>query len=73
MLSQLIKHRSEINLRFSYSKELELETKTFAERESLITELLEVKHFKTLKHLFFALLFGFLAKDLIRALSKDKK
>ncbi|KRT84845.1 hypothetical protein AMK59_2135 [Oryctes borbonicus] len=49
-----------------------LPTKVFSQRESLITELLEVKHFKILKHLFITLLFGYIARDIVRALSSAK-
>ncbi|KAK9746954.1 MBOAT, membrane-bound O-acyltransferase family [Popillia japonica] len=47
----------------------ELQAKVFTERESLLTELLELKHFKILKHIFLAILFGFVATDLVKALA----
>ncbi|GJQ87547.1 hypothetical protein Trydic_g4818 [Trypoxylus dichotomus] len=49
-----------------------LQGKVFSERESLITELLEVKHFKILKHGFAALLIGYIVRDLVKSLSNTK-
>lgn len=53
----------------NFSGTNELQAKVFTERESLLTELLELKHFKILKHIFLAILFGFVATDLVKALA----
>lgn len=47
--------------------------KVLSKRESLLTELLTVKHFATIKHGFFSVLFGLLIRDLVCFLTNTRE